>query len=103
VCGRTKERDVRFKGWLVIALGVLAGCTTSPSSGSSLSYVSVVGAPLFVALKIPACVGTLVIAAPLGALKGLAPPDPDDVDADAGSLNSGIADNCGPPYILPPE
>ena len=86
-----------------LVLLLLAGCV-QPPPGERVSYVSTVGTPFYIALKIPTCVATVAIAAPLAALQGLAAPNWDRYDPDIRpALDAGIADNCGPPYILPPE
>lgn len=87
---------------LPLLVSALAGCSAPPNE--RVSYISAVGTPLYAVLKIPACAATLLIAAPVGALQGLAAPDEQSNDTDARpELDAGIADNCGPPYILPPE
>ena len=84
---------------LAMALG---GCAAPP--GERVSYVSAIGTPIYVVAKIPVCAATLVIAAPVAALQGLAAPNSDGLQPDfRPGLDSGIQQNCGPPYILPPE
>ena len=90
------------RGGALLALLLLAGCAAPP--GERVSYVSTIGTPFYVAFKVPTCAATLLIAGPLGALQGLAAPGQDPIEGDARpDLDAGIASNCGPPYILPPE
>ncbi len=88
---------------LLCALFLLGGCTPTVSPETQASYVSAVATPLYVALKVPVCAATLVMAAPLGALQGLAAPGQQgSLQPDLRpSLDAGIVDNCGPPYVLP--
>jgi hypothetical protein len=51
----------------------LTGCSSQPN-GYRVTTVTAIGTPVYVALKIPACVVTLAIAAPLSALQGLTVP-----------------------------
>ncbi|HEV8015723.1 MAG TPA: hypothetical protein VGP48_09325 [Stellaceae bacterium] len=101
----------RLSRWLRSAIGggipltclVLAGCA-APPPGERVSYVSAVGTPFYIAFKIPTCAATLLLAAPAGALQGLAAPSDDAANEDIRpGLDAGIQANCGPPYVLPPE
>ena len=87
---------VRF-GWLTVAATLVACADTS----SHQQAIDVVGTPFYVALKIPVCAATVVIAAPLAAIAGLADPSPNAAEGDPKSdLDHGIRRNCGPPYVL---
>jgi hypothetical protein len=101
---KTASKPVRRDGSpLFCALFLLGGCA-SPPPGIQISYASAVGTPFYIALKVPVCAATLVMAAPLGALQGLAAPSQQgSLQPDLRpSLDAGIVDNCGPPYVLPP-
>lgn len=80
--------------------GAIAGCAgpAPPQDGNNLA--AMIGTPVYLALKGPFCVATVAIAAPLAGLSGFAP------SAEAQELRSGlddgIAENCGPPYVLAP-
>jgi hypothetical protein len=89
---------------LFCVLFLLSGCASPPPPGTQISYASAVGTPFYIALKVPVCAATLVMAAPLGALQGLAAPSQQgSLQPDLRpSLDAGIVDNCGPPYVLPP-
>ena len=81
----------------------LAGCAsdaTRPSEGSSAgnTFISIVGTPLLVALKIPFCAASIAIAAPLAGAAALTPDGRDTEQA----LGAGLASNCGPPYVVNP-
>jgi hypothetical protein len=87
----------------IIGVAVVAGCV-SPPPGERVSYVSAVGTPFYVVFKIPACAATLAVAGPAAALQGLAAPTQNGLQPDIRpTLDAGIADNCGPPYVLPPS
>jgi hypothetical protein len=86
------------------AVLLLAGCAASPPPGERISYVSAIGTPFYLAAKVPVCAATLVIAVPVSALQGLAAPNNDGLQPDfRPGLDAGIQENCGPPYVLPPE
>lgn len=88
----------------------LAGCAAAPTTSGD-NVAAAVGTPFYVALKIPACVGTVAIAAPLigiGQLaypgydaqaRGIVPSTDDDLRR---TLREGLTANCGPPYIVTP-
>ena len=96
----------RLKAYCVglLVTFLLSGCASQPDA-YRVSAVTVIGTPVYVALKIPTCVATLAIAAPFSALQGLsAPGENDGLPSDIRpALNAGINDNCGPPYVLPPD
>jgi hypothetical protein len=101
---KTASKPVRRDGSpLFCALFLLGGCA-SPPPGIQISYASAVGTPFYIALKVPVCAATLVMAPPLGALQGLAAPGQQgSLQPDLRpNLDAGIVDNCGPPYVLPP-
>jgi hypothetical protein len=81
----------------------LAGCASDsaqPTGGASAgnTFISVVGTPLLIALKIPFCVASVAIAAPLAGAAALTPDGRDTQQA----LGAGLASNCGPPYVVNP-
>lgn len=79
----------------------LGGCETAPNDptvGDTL--VTVVGTPVFIALKIPVCLASVVIAVPIAGVSGLVPND--GAKETQRDLGTGLAQNCGPPYVLTP-
>jgi hypothetical protein len=100
--GHSRRSGSAAAGALLACL--LAGCTAPPPQSSQISYVSAIGTPFYIAMKVPVCAATLVVAGPLGALQGLAAPGEEgSLQPDIRPiLDAGIADNCGPPYLLPP-
>ena len=99
---------------ILLALA-LAGCATSPpppaADQTALApapeprataagwAVSIVGTPFAVGLKGAVCVASLAIAAPIAGLLALNPdPYPEGLD----TLGDGIANNCGPPWVVSP-
>jgi hypothetical protein len=84
----------------------LAGCTvqaqtTTPASGGD-NTLAAFGSPLLVLAKVPVCIATIVVAAPVGAVSELSDPaTPFGHDLRQG-LSDGIAQNCGPPYVVAP-
>jgi hypothetical protein len=80
----------------------LAGCASANSDPSHSSagdtFISIVGTPLLIALKIPFCVASIGIAAPLA---GAAAMTPDGSETEH-ALGAGLASNCGPPYVVNP-
>lgn len=79
---------------------VAAPASTRPSPSAAGWAVSIVGTPFALAFKGAVCAASLVIAAPIAGLLVL---DPDPSSA-AGQeiLGDGIANNCGPPWVVSP-
>jgi hypothetical protein len=93
---------IRF---LVASLALsLAGCTSSagsPSSGTASAgdtAISILGTPFLIAFKIPVCIVSAAIAAPLAGAAALVP----DGRETQQTLGADLAENCGPPYVLSP-
>jgi hypothetical protein len=92
---------------LVLAL---AGCSSGADTGSGdFGAISVIGTPVLIGLKIPACAATIAIAAPVTAFAMLARPNSQlgsvnrDFDYNVqirDELDDGIYQNCGPPYVV---
>jgi hypothetical protein len=89
-------------------LMALAACAAAPPeagappgrSGDGDKHLAVVGTPFLIALKIPVCVVSVAVAAPLAA--GAAFGGPGSAQAARSVLGEGIEQNCGPPYVLSP-
>jgi hypothetical protein len=109
-------RFAKVKASALLALA-LAGCSTAPgappvvSGGPAASmpappprytagdtFLSIIGTPFLIVLKIPACVLTAVIAAPVGAAATLA--DGELAWGTRRGLADGLEQNCGPPYAM---
>jgi hypothetical protein len=76
----------------------LVACAAPPSHDQ---VADAVGTPFYIALKIPVCAATIVIAAPLAGIAGLADPSPNAAAHDPKSdLDYGLRRNCGGPYAL---
>jgi len=82
----------------------LAGCAGNPeASRQEPSFISVVGTPFLIAFKIPTCVVSVAIAAPLAGASQLAEPSPViDPPSLRRDLDEGLIHNCGPPYVVAP-
>jgi hypothetical protein len=81
----------------------LSGCAAAPPD-QQVSVVSAVGTPFLIALKVPTCVATVVVAGPAAALQQLAAPNQDGLQPDIRpALDAGIDENCGPPYVVSPR
>jgi hypothetical protein len=81
---------------LFTALTACAGSQSPPGEG--VGAASVIGTPFLIAFKIPVCAATVVLAAPLAGATGLAPTvKAYEIRRD---LDQGVAQNCGPPYVL---
>lgn len=62
--------------------------------------VAVVGTPFLLAFKTVVCAGSLVVAGPAAAVLTLADgPAAEGIEV----LGDGVAQNCGPPYVLTPR
>jgi len=88
-----------IKGISILATLLLAGCASDGGTASSgqggVSPVGVVGTPFLVLLKIPVCIATAVLGAPVAAAAAIA----HHPEAERG-ISDGIANNCGPPYTI---
>jgi ABC-type sugar transport system substrate-binding protein len=98
---------------LVVALGACAtgsgppavdgeSAPASAESGASPAgwAVAIVGTPFALAFKTAICAASLAIAAPIAGLLVL---DPDPYSEGHEILGDGIANNCGPPYVVSPH
>lgn len=86
------------------AAGPAAGTTQTtaaqPAPGSPL--LEIIGTPFLIALKIPVCVLTIVVAAPVAGLSELSGSGDEDGRDMRRQLGNGIDRNCGPPYVVSP-
>jgi hypothetical protein len=73
--------------------------TQQPSASPAGWAVSIVGTPFALAFKTAVCAASLAIAAPIAGLLVL---DPDPYSEGHDILGDGIANNCGPPYLVSP-
>jgi hypothetical protein len=95
---------MRLKALAVLLAVALAGCASSsgpPMSDSPAgnTAVAVIGTPFLLVFKTATCVITLAVAAPAAGILALGvDPYGDGFDY----LGSGVANNCGPPYVLTP-
>jgi hypothetical protein len=82
----------------------LVGCAASPEAPrQQATFVSVVGTPLLIALKIPTCVVSIAIAGPLAGASQLAvSTSVIDEPSLRRDLDKGLNHNCGPPYVVSP-
>ncbi|RDD62855.1 hypothetical protein [Ferruginivarius sediminum] len=81
----------------------LAACAADGGAGGhegGNATVRAVGTPFLVAFKVPACVATVAMAAPLAAIFEMADP-PRRAGQEA--LGYGVSRNCGPPYVPGPR
>ncbi len=84
---------------LVLALA-LVGCANPPPPSPGRTALSVIGTPFLLAFKIPVCVVSAVMAAPLAGAAELA--GTSQADSLEQSLGEGLERNCGPPYAVAP-
>ena len=82
----------------------LVGCAGNPEAPRQEgTFISVVGTPFLIAFKIPTCVVSIAIAAPLAGASQLAEPSPViDPPSLRWDLDEGLVHNCGPPYVVSP-
>ena len=101
---------------LVLSLvALLAACAASPAPPAPTAEpiplsakpaaspagwaVSIIGTPFALAFKTAVCAASLVLAAPIAGVLVL---DPDPYSEGHAILGEGIANNCGPPYVVSP-
>jgi len=97
-------RTMRIKSLALLLAIALAGCATSTAppvaeSPAGNTAVAVVGTPFLIVFKTATCVLTMAVAAPAAGILALGV-DPYGEGFDY--LGSGVAHNCGPPYVLSP-
>ena len=79
----------------------LSACQPGDPNGGRV-FLSIVGTPFLLALKIPVCAATIAVAAPLAGVSEISgPATPDGVDL-RNNLGDGLGSNCGPPYVVNP-
>jgi hypothetical protein len=97
---------------LALLLAACAGSATPPpATGEPIPLaakphatpagwaVSIVGTPFALGFKSVVCAASLVVAAPIAGFLAL---DPDPYDEGLDVLGDGIANNCGPPWVISP-
>jgi hypothetical protein len=84
---------------VVLALA-LAGCANAPPQTPGSTALSVIGTPFLLAFKIPVCIVSAAIAAPLAGAAELARTS--QAFYLEQSLGEGLESNCGPPYVVSP-
>jgi hypothetical protein len=86
---------------LAVALGGCASASDPTMTGSPAgnTAVAVIGTPFLLVFKTATCAITLAVAAPAAGILALGA-DPYGQGFDY--LGSGVAHNCGPPYVLTP-
>jgi hypothetical protein len=85
---------------LVLALA-LCGCASAPPQSPGSTALSVIGTPFLLAFKIPVCIVSAALAAPLAGAAELARTN--QAYGIEQSLGDGLEDNCGPPYVVGPH
>ena len=74
--------------------------STGPTASPSGWAVAIIGTPFALGLKTVVCAATLVVAAPVAGFLTLGV-DPSGEGYQV--LGDGIAQNCGPPYVVSPS
>ncbi len=101
---------------MAMIAGALAGCAAPPPPGPTAGQnaqpvvqpgggdqvLAAIGTPFLIVAKVPVCILTLVVAAPAGAVSSITDPDNSLGHELRQGLSDGIAQNCGPPYIVSP-
>jgi hypothetical protein len=84
---------------VVLALA-LGGCADSRPTSPGSTALSVIGTPFLLAFKIPTCIVSAALAAPLAGAAELARTS--QAFSLEQSLGDGLESNCGPPYVVSP-
>ena len=77
------------------------GTAATPADGGA-SALAAFGTPFLIVAKVPVCIVTIAIAAPVGAVSELSDPATPFGHELRQGLGDGIAQNCGPPYVVTP-
>ena len=91
-------------GLMAAALGGCVqqeGATTRSLDGGATALATF-GTPFLIAAKVPVCIVTIAMAAPVGAVSELSDPATPFGYEVRRDLSDGIAQNCGPPYVVAP-
>jgi|SRR5687767_2306320 hypothetical protein len=93
---------------VVLFLSCLAGCASqgggapqpqpTTSADPADTFLAVIGTPFLWAVKIPVCVVSAVIAAPIAGAASVATNGQETTRA----LRDGVKQNCGPPWAFEP-
>lgn len=97
-------RRMVMAGMIAAALGGCAaqgGTAATPADGGA-SALAAFGTPFLIVAKVPVCIVTIAIAAPVGAVSELSDPATPFGHELRQGLGDGIAQNCGPPYVVTP-
>jgi hypothetical protein len=102
-----------MRSWIVAfcCLMAVGGCQTPPPDTGAPgerrvvmhpgdAAVSAVGTPFYLVFKSAVCVASVAIAAPVAAIAAMSESPHAPVARE--ELGDGIAQNCGPPYVLSP-
>ena len=73
--------------------------TAEPGPSPAGWAVSIIGTPFALVFKTAVCAASLVVAAPIAGVLVL---DPGPYSEGHAILGEGIANNCGPPYVVSP-
>jgi hypothetical protein len=100
-------RQAVMAALLAAALG---GCAASAQGGPNAAarpdggaaVLTAVGTPFLLIAKLPVCIVTIAIAAPVAAVSTLSDPDTPFGHELRGGLGDGISSNCGPPFAVTP-
>jgi hypothetical protein len=101
-------RHIVMAGTIAASLATaLCGCVVQQQAGTpppddGAAVLAAFGTPFLIVAKIPVCILTVVVAAPVGAASSISDPaTPFGHDIRQG-LADGISSNCGPPYAVTP-
>jgi hypothetical protein len=102
-----------MRSWIVAlsCLMAVGGCQTPPPDSGAPgerrlvmhpgdAAVSAVGTPFYLVFKGAVCVASVAIAAPVAAIAAMS--ESRHAPVARRELGDGIAQNCGPPYVLSP-
>ena len=83
------------------AAPVTAGTAPTPARSSPTAAgwaVSIIGTPFAIGFKAVICAASVVVAAPVAGFLAFGDPSGEGYEA----LGNGLAQNCGPPYVVSP-
>ena len=79
-----------------------AATSAGPPPDGGASALAIFGTPFLIVAKLPVCIVTIAMAAPVGAVSELSDPATPFGHELRQGLSDGIAQNCGPPYVVAP-
>lgn len=101
---------IKWRLLAILLASPLWACASKPggdaATGSSAAQtaLTVIETPVFIAFKVPFCLGSAPVLAPAAAVSAVVPfKDGEPRGSGWALLKNGVKDACGPPYVATPQ